>query len=85
MFVYELSGCGFELRCCHVLQCLIILPDFIGFIGNKGWCFYCFIATAVGAPIGITSPSLCLVFSISNGTAKKTFKNNEKKKRKETQ
>ena len=45
-----------------------------------GSCSTVSFTTVIGAPVGITGASLSLVFSISNGTAKKTFKNNEKKK-----
>lgn len=36
-------------------------------------------ATAIGALVEITSACLALLFSISHGIAKKSFKNNEKK------
>ena len=52
------------------------------FICNKQWCFYCFasLATVIGATVGITSPSLSLVFFISNGVTK-IFKKQWEKKR----
>ena len=38
-------------------------------------------ATVIGAPVGITTKSLSLVFSISNGIAKKLLKTTRKKNR----
>ena len=42
-------------------------------------------ATIIGASVGIPSPSLGLVFSITDGIAKKTYQNNDEKENNNTQ
>ena len=52
------------------------------FISNKWWCFFASFPTVIGAPIGITSASLSLAFSLCTGLVKKLLKATRNKKKK---
>ena len=52
------------------------------FISNKWWCFYCIVCNSFGAPIGITSASFSLAFSLCTGLVKKLLKATRNKKKK---
>ena len=65
----------FLLKCFYFKQLSMPckIPDYIPGVSISSF------ATVIGALVEITSACLTLVFPISHGTVKKSFKNNEKK------
>ena len=85
MFVYELSGCGFESSCSHLKytaalgytdKTLIVLSATSGGISITSF------TSVMWIPAGVISASVTLVFSLITGIIKKLLKETRKKKKK---